>query len=236
MTRLRTRITAALTPSAPPVSFTRATSRAPRLASHGFAWLRTASLAGAIALLGLPAVVACGPEEPQVVKANVVAGSMPAEGNWRGVFYSQQFGYLHLIKDGNAVSGKWRTTAGDKWGEMHGTSDGDVLRFEWEETRIGMFGPNAKSKGKGYFKYVVPEGDADHEIHGQWGLGENEGGYPWDAVKQRRMEPDPNSVMPDEAETATEGGDWDGNKSKNAAGAPEEKKKEGSSDPAEGWE
>jgi hypothetical protein len=169
-------------------------------------------------------VVSCGPSEPEVVKANVVAGSMPDGGSWRGVFYSQSFGYLHLVVDGNAVSGKWRTTAGDKWGELHGTADGDLLRYQWEENRIGMFGPNAKANGKGYFKYVVPPGDdPDHEIHGQWGLGENEAGYPWDAIKQRRMEPDPNSVMPDEAETATEGGDWDGTKSKNASGVPESK-------------
>lgn len=182
---------------------------------------------------------ACGPSEPEVVKANVVAGAMPGNGNWRGVYYSQTYGYLHLVTQGTTVSGKWRTTAGEKWGAMHGTADGDLLRFEWEETRIGMFGPNAKSHGKGYFKYVVPDGDdPDHEIHGQWGLNENEAGYTWEAIKQRRMEPDPNSVMPDETQTAVEGGDWDGSKSDNASGVKDEKKSDRA--PAEGsgdaWE
>jgi hypothetical protein len=202
--------------------------------------LSSALLANALMLVTVGfGASACGPSEPEVAKANVVAGAMPANGNWRGVYYSQTYGYLHLVKDGNAVSGKWRTTAGEKWGAMHGTADGDLLRFEWEETRIGMFGPNAKSHGKGYFKYVVPDGDdPDHEIHGQWGLGENEAGYKWEAVKQRRMEPDPNSVMPDETQTAVEGGDWDGaKKSDNAAGVPDKKSDrapaEGASD---GWE
>jgi hypothetical protein len=38
------------------------------------------------------------------------------------------------------------------------------------------------------------------------------------------MEPDPNSVMPDETQTAVEGGDWDGSKSNNASGAKDDKK------------
>ncbi len=193
-----------------------------------------------VALLAPLGVAACGPEEPQVVKAKVAAGDMPAEGSWRGVYYSQTYGYLHLLKDGNNVHGKWRTAAGDKWGEMHGTVEGDLFRFEWEENKIGMFGPNAKSHGKGYFKYVVPsEDNADHEIHGEWGLGENEAGYTWEAIKQRRMEPDPDSVMPDETQTAVEGGDWDDRKSGNASGAPADKKKddESSGDPTEDdWE
>ncbi|HEX2734716.1 MAG TPA: hypothetical protein VHM70_24090 [Polyangiaceae bacterium] len=200
--------------------------------------LALATLGGSV--MGLSA---CGPSQPETVKANVVAGAMPANGSWRGVYYSQTFGYLHLLADGSSVSGKWRTASGEKWGEMHGTSDGDLLRYEWEETRIGMFGPNAKSHGKGYFKYVVPEGDdPDHEIHGQWGLGDNEAGYTWDAVKQRRMEPDPNSVMPDETATAVEGGDWDGSKSKNASGVKDDKPSdrapaEGSDkDKGDGWE
>ncbi len=161
--------------------------------------------------LALSTSACSGGEEDKIVKSKVTAGDMPAEGSWRGVWYSQLYGYLHLLKDGDKVHGKWRTTAGDKWGEMHGTVEGDLYRFEWEENRIGMFGPNAKSHGKGYFKYVVPEHDnADHEIHGEWGLDESDAGHEWKAIKQRRMEPDPNSVMPDETQTAVEGGDWDG--------------------------
>jgi hypothetical protein len=165
-----------------------------------------------LALLVPLGAVGCGSSDDEhIVKSKVKSGNMPAEGSWRGVWYSQLYGYLHLLKDGDKVHGKWRTTAGDKWGEMHGSVEGDLYRYEWEENRIGMFGPNAKAHGKGYFKYVVPDHEnADHEIHGEWGLDESDAGNEWKAIKQRRMEPDPNSVMPDETQTAVEGGDWDG--------------------------
>lgn len=164
------------------------------------------------ALLGALSAAGCGRSEPEVAKANVQAGEMPAGGNWRGVYYDEIYGFLHLLRDGSNVHGRWRTTAGEKWGELHGTVDGDLLRYEWAEHRIGMFGPNATTTGKGYFKYVVPpQENADHEIHGEWGLGDDEAGHPWTAIKQRNMEPDPDSVLPDETQTSVQGGDWDSN-------------------------
>jgi hypothetical protein len=172
---------------------------------------------------------ACGPKEPTVVKAKVKAGEMPAEGNWRGVYYDQTYGFLHLLTSGDTVTGKWRTAAGEKWGELVGKVDGDILRYEWKEHRIGMFGPNATSHGKGYFRYVIPKDDnADHELHGEWGLNENEAGNPWNAVKQRNMQPDPDSVMPDENQTTVSGGDWDGSGSSSdkASGYKKKKKKD----------
>jgi hypothetical protein len=176
---------------------------------------------GVSLLAPVAGVVSCGSSEPKVATANVSPGAMPANGNWRGVFYDQVFGYLHLLKSGDQVNGKWQTTAGDKWGELHGKVDGDLLSFDWVEHRVGMFGPAATSSGKGYFKYVVPKGEnVDDELRGEWGLGESNAGHAWKCVKQRNMEPDPNSVMPDETTTAVEGADWDdsGKKSNNAAG------------------
>jgi hypothetical protein len=134
---------------------------------------------------------------------------MPADGEWTGVYYSQLFGHLHLIKDGDSMHGRWRTAAGDKWGEMHGKVDGDLFRYEWTEHKIGLVGPNASTSGKGFFRYVVPAGEnVDHTIQGQWGLGSEEVGNPWEAIKQRNQMPDFNSVMPDETQKAT-GGGWD---------------------------
>jgi hypothetical protein len=111
------------------------------------------------------------------------------------------------------------------------------MRFEWEEHRIGMFGPNATSTGKGYFKYVVPDDpNADHEIHGEWGLGESDAGQEWKAIKQRRMEPDPNSVMPDETQTAVEGGDWDGSSGGGESGGGDSGGSDSDSDSDDGWD
>jgi hypothetical protein len=192
-------------------------------------------------LLTASALPACAGEENKIVKSTVQPGTMPADGKWRGVYYSQLYGHLHLVADGTAVSGKWRTAAGDKWGEMNGRVEGDLLRYTWKEHRIGMFGPNATSEGNGYFRYVVPKDEnADHEIHGEWGLGDSDAGNPWDAIKQRNMDPDPDSVMPDEAESQSgAAGDWDGKKSEAATGdksepPPEEEKKK--SEDSEDWE
>ena len=172
-------------------------------------------------LIVAPVGVACGgPKKNPVVVAKVKPGDMPEGGAWRGVYFNPLYGHLHMVKDGNAISGKWRTAAGDKWGELHGNAQGDLVRFDWTEHRIGMFGPNAQTTGKGYFRYVVPPGEfVDDELHGEWGLGQSNAGHEWKCVKQRNMQPDLASVTPDEVQTGIEGGDWDREGgSSNAAG------------------
>ncbi|MEN9577804.1 MAG: hypothetical protein RJA70_813 [Pseudomonadota bacterium] len=183
-------------------------------------WVRLA-LGLALTTTVSAGVTACGgPQQPEVARAVLKPGNMPADGNWRGVYYDQSYGFLHLEKDGASVMGAWRTEAGDKHGEMYGTVEGDVFRFEWSEHRIGMVGPNATTKGKGYFRYLVPPGEnVDHKLEGEWGLGDSDAGHPWSAIKQRNVQPDLASVKPDETQIAIDGGDWDGDRSKNSAGA-----------------
>lgn len=167
-------------------------------------------------LLCLAAVLAAGGvmsscgKPPPPTTANVKPGDLPPEGDWSGVFYSPLYGHLHLVKDGNSVSGKWRTQAGDKWGELHGEVTGDLLKYKWVEHKIGMVGPGATTEGRGYFKYVVPPGEnVNHEIRGEWGLEKSEIGNKWEAVRQRNMLPDPDSVKPDETERINMPDEWD---------------------------
>src|SRR5512142_2360042 len=103
--------------------------------------------------------------------ASVSPGDMPDGGDWSGVYYDQTNGYLHLVKEGDTVSGKWRTTAGDAWGEMSGKVTGDLLKYEWKEHKIGMVGPSATRSGRGYFLYTAPKANEAHEITGEFGLG-----------------------------------------------------------------
>jgi hypothetical protein len=172
-------------------------------------------LAGIMALM-LPcaALVACKGGK-SANSADKMSREMPEGAEWKGVYYSQIYGNLHLVEDGGELKGNWRTAAGEAWGEMHGKADGALLKYEWTEHRIGMVGPSAERHGKGYFVYVRPTDrttkDPD-EIHGQWGLGSNESGNKWDAIKQTNLEPDPRSVMPDEVERGApvvSGGGWD---------------------------
>jgi hypothetical protein len=198
--------------------------------------LCTPVLCGALVLGGL-AVTGCG-KPPPPTTANVKAGDLPPAGDWSGVFYSPLYGHLHLVKQGNIVSGKWRTTNGDKWGELHGESTGDLLKYKWVEHRIGMIGPGSTTEGHGYFKYYVPaDPNANHEIKGQWGLESSEVGNPWEAVRQRNMTPDPDSVQPDETERVNMPDQWDGStkakkpKAAAATTAPADEQEPASEDP-----
>jgi hypothetical protein len=152
---------------------------------------------------------ACAPKS-EVKHANVKAGDMPAGGDWAGVYFSQLYGYLHIVAGGAAVNGAWRTTAGDSYGELHGETEGDLLRYAWVERRIGAVGADANRKGNGYFKYTIPKEGEAHEIVGEWGLGDSDAGNAWKAVKQKNMQPNPASVKPDEIEGRVQGVDaWD---------------------------
>jgi hypothetical protein len=159
------------------------------------------------------AMTACGGGKPQVMTADhITASAMPAGGEWRGVYFNQTFGFLHVTTSGQSAQGSWRTAAGDKWGELYGEFEGDVLKYTWTEYKVGVVGPNAKSEGKGYFKYTIPtEGEA-HELKGEWGLGDNAVGHSWDCVKQMNQEPDPDSVRPNEMESAVGAQGFDGAK------------------------
>ncbi len=153
--------------------------------------------------------------------AKVTPGDMPDGAEWTGVYYSELYGHLHVVQDGNALSGKWLRPVKDRWGELHGQVTGDVARFSWTEHTIGAVGPNSNRTGKGYFKYKRPAGDnVDDLIVGEIGVGADEVGEPWDAIKQRNMMPDLASIGGTGA-TDIGGGDWDGeNKEKGAPEAP----------------
>jgi hypothetical protein len=141
--------------------------------------------------------------------AKIQSGDMPEGADWTGVYYSELYGHLHVVQDGTAVSGKWIRPVKDRWGEIHGTVTGDVARFSWTEHTIGAVGPNSTKAGKGYFKYKRPPGDnVDDTIVGEIGVGGDEVGQPWDAIKQRNQLPDLASIG-GTGSTDIGGGDWD---------------------------
>jgi hypothetical protein len=209
-------------------SFIRIARRVRRFAAFSLlptSVIPTACLAMSLTL-GVGALEGCS-KPPPPTTANVKAGDLPPAGDWSGVFYSPLYGHLHLVKEGGSVSGKWRTKGGDKWGELHGEVTGDLLKYKWVEHKIGMVGPGATTEGRGYFKYYVPaEENGNHEIKGEWGLDRSEVGNSWEAIRQRNMLPDPDSVKPDETEQVNMPDEWDS----------EGPKKGSAEEPAEGSE
>jgi hypothetical protein len=173
--------------------------------------LRRFTVLLAIALPVALTTVGCGPgaNEPKV--ANVKPGSMPEGGEWQGVYYNAHYGHLHMLADGDSVSGAWKTPMGS-FGELHGKTEGNLLKYEWSERRIGAVGKDAKKSGKGYFLYLEPKAGEAHEIHGEWGEGDSEAGNSWEAVKQKNVPPDLDSQRPDEYEGQVSGGGWDDEK------------------------
>jgi hypothetical protein len=178
---------------------------------------------GCALALALPLLAGCGDGTPGAQSADVKPGNMPDGAEWTGVYFSQLYGYLHLVQEGSTVSGKWQRPVKDRWGEIHGKVTGDVLRFEWAEYKVGGVGPGTKQSGRGYFKYSRPEGDnVDDVIVGEIGPGESEVGKPWDAIKQRNMNPDMDSIGGTGA-TDIGGGDWDsGNSEPESESGPAE--------------
>ena len=179
-------------------------------------WIAVA--AGAL-VLG-PAVLGCG-STPSAKTAQIQAGDMPDGADWSGVYFNELYGFLHVIQEGDKVNGKWQRPQKEKWGELHGTATGNVLRFDWTEYKTGVVGPNSQTSGKGYFKYSRPEGDnVDDRIDGEIGYGQDEVGNPWDGIKQRNVKPDLTSIGGTGAGDIG-GGDWDGeNKEQGSPEAP----------------
>lgn len=175
----------------------------------------------AMALVGTPlTTMGCAGGSGEGKVANITPGEMPQDGTWTGVWYSELYGYLHLVQDGNAVVGKWIRPHRDRWGELKGEATGDVLKFEWSEHVIDLVGPNATKSGRGYFKYKRPAGDnVDDTFTGEFGLQKDEVGSPWDAVKQRNVKPDVNSIGGNGA-AEVGGGEWDSENGE--SGKPEE--------------
>lgn len=167
-------------------------------------------LAAAIAIAALFAVPLAGCGDGSSAKtANITPGDLPSGAKWDGVYYSELYGHLHLVQSGTSMKGKWERRTKDKWGELKGTVTGDVLHFEWNEYTRGLVGPNAKRSGKGYFKYKRPDGaNVDDIIVGEVGRDQDEVGDPWEAIKQRNLPPNPDSIAGSGAMDVG-GGDWD---------------------------
>ncbi len=175
----------------------------------------------AMALVGTPlSTMGCAGGPGSGRTTNVKAGEMPQDGTWTGVWYSELYGYLHLVQDGNAVKGKWIRPHRDKWGEIDGEADGDLIKFKWSEHVIDLVGPNATKSGRGYFKYKRPAGDnVDDTFSGEIGFEKDEVGYPWEGVKQRNVKPDLSSIGGNGANEVG-GGEWDTDNAEK--GKPEE--------------
>lgn len=148
-------------------------------------------------VLGL--VVGCGGGP-----AGVKSAPMPEGGNWSGVYYSPQYGEMHLVQNGSAVMGRYKKD--ERSGDVQGEADGNLLTFEWVEYKAMVSNRPQETKGHGYFQYMVDPNSGDHVLKGRWGIGDSDtNGGEWNAYRARNKEPDPDSLR----DKKTSGGEND---------------------------
>jgi hypothetical protein len=159
--------------------------------------MRGIVILGLSLMLGL--VVGCGGSSG----ANVSSAPMPEGGNWSGVYYSPQYGEMHLVQNGSAVAGRFKKD--ERSGDIQGEAEGNLLEFEWVEYKAMVSNRPQETKGHGYFQYMVDPNSGDHVLKGRWGMGDdNSNGGEWNAYRARNKEPDPDSLREE-----TSGGESD---------------------------
>jgi hypothetical protein len=115
-------------------------------------------------------------------------GAMPEGGSFHGAWLSPQYGDMHLCVTGQHVIGSY--TKNERSGQIRGQVDGDILWFNWSESRTYVPGNPVEVSGRGYFRLTLNE-DNDNVLTGEWGVDEDRtGGGPWTAIKRRRQGPD----------------------------------------------
>ena len=120
---------------------------------------------------------------------SITPGKMPENGTYTGVFYSTQYGEMHMVQDGSTVHGRYELD--ERSGTIQGEVDGDVLNFEWVENKAMVSNRPTETRGHGYFRYMIDKSNGDHVLKGRWGLGDdNYNGGEWNAYKMKNREPD----------------------------------------------
>ena len=138
-----------------------------------------------VALVCAPALQGCGGAH----KHSIHVGTMPAGGSFTGVWFSPQYGEMHIEQSGATAIGRY--TKDERTGRLQGSVDGDVLRFEWKESRELIVGRPVETKGHGYFKIYKKDDEDTWNLNGEWGTDASEsGGGPWTAVRSKSRQPD----------------------------------------------
>ena len=138
-----------------------------------------------LVLMMVAFIGACGGEKLPPIQVK----PMPAGGNFSGVWFSPQYGEMHVLQTGSSAIGRY--TKDERNGRLQGSVEGDVMRFEWTEQRELIVGRPVTTKGHGYFRIVKDEAEDSWKLIGEWGNDDAErGGGPWTAVKSKTRKPE----------------------------------------------
>ena len=115
-------------------------------------------------------VTACAPA------VNLPERAMPAGASFTGIWYSDEFGQMKItVNPDNTMHGTFEY----RHGEINGTVEGGVMKFEWIQP--GDF-QVARREVSGHAYLVIS--DDGLEMKGAWGYGDNyDGGGKWTGRK-----------------------------------------------------
>jgi hypothetical protein len=161
-------------------------------------------LSALLATLGsAPVLTGCG----SPTKPTIHVGTMPSGGSYTGVWFSPQYGEMHFEQNGATVIGRYEKD--ERHGRIQGSVEGDILRFEWTESRELIAGRATKTRGHGYFRISHSDADDTWNVTGEWGNDDAEtGGGAWTGVKSktRKASVGAKSESPSKSGTGAEAG------------------------------
>lgn len=136
-------------------------------------------------LLAIVLATGCGGDRLPPIQSK----PMPEGGTFTGVWFSPQYGEMHIQQTGSSAVGRY--TKDEREGRIQGQVEGDVMRFEWTEERELIVGRPVETKGHGYFRIVKDDVENTWKIVGEWGHDDaDRGGGPWNAVKSKSRKPE----------------------------------------------
>ena len=122
-------------------------------------------------------------------QTSVQVSPMPDGADYTGVYFSPQYGEMHVIQNGAAVHGEYKKD--EREGTFEGEVEGNVLRFGWTEMKAMVSNRPTQTRGHGYFQYMIDKSTGDHVLKGRWGLGDEDStGGEWNAYKSRSRTPE----------------------------------------------
>ena len=137
-----------------------------------------------LGMIAIGLALGCGGSNPALKP-----GPMPENGTFTGVYFSPQYGEMHMVQNGSAVVGKFKKD--ERAGTIQGEANGDLMKFEWIEYKALVSNRPQQTRGHGYFRYMVDASNGDHLVKGRWGLNDDDTtGGEWNAYKSRTRQPD----------------------------------------------
>lgn len=142
-----------------------------------------------------------GPQWPTAEK--IKPQPLPTGASWIGVFFINTpgtRGTMHILSSGDdKIHGCWLAEDKHAVAKFIGTIKENVAMFDWTQKRVGFAG--APDRVTAYL-VMTPDAEGKHKVKGEYGENlSNDGGSPWEGVRQKNAEPKEDGCKLEEGDT-----------------------------------